>query len=67
MGKCLKGTGKEELIAKGVQFFNQIDSDKTRHNYLKLQGKIYCFRDRGHGFSMLYIEFLAWTPRFKRL
>ena len=63
----LKGVGKEELIAEHVQFLNQIDSDETRSNYLKPQGRIYCLYDRGHGVLMLYIEFVGWTSRFIRL
>ena len=63
----LKNVGKEELIAEHVQFLNQIDSDETRSNYLKPQGRIYCLHDRGHGVLMLYIEFVGWTSRFIRL
>lgn len=65
IGNCLRSVEKMELIAKDIQFFNQVDSVKTRHNYLKLNGKIYCLCDREHGVLILYIEVGGWAPRFK--
>ena len=64
ISNCSKGVGKEELIAERVKFFNQIDSDETRYNYLKQQGKNDGLCDRGRGILMPYIRFVGWTSRF---
>lgn len=39
MDNCLIDVEERELTAKEVQFFNQIDPNETRYNYLKRQGK----------------------------
>ena len=41
MFNYLKGVRKEEIITKDVQFFNQIDLDKIRYNYMKSQGNAF--------------------------
>ena len=41
MFNCLKGVGKEEIITKDVQLFNQIDLDKLSYNYMKSQEKVF--------------------------
>lgn len=60
MDNCLIDVEERELTAKEVQFFNKIDPNETRYNYLKWQGKkIVVFAIEEDTALMLCIEFLG--------